>query len=466
MPKIRSTQITDVNATGTELNYTDGVTSAIQTQLDAKFTLPALTSGSVLFSNGTTIAQDNTQLFWDNTNNRLGINTTTPTKHLHIQGSQYISGTLDVAGQLRFASGMDIYYDGEMEFDVQTKPLNFYGATRYSFADAYIGVGGYFTPSTMLHIQGDVAGGVSLFERTTSVTNTAAGTIKVKATSTGDMIDGFGSAFQFYIQDTAAVENYLADIRALRAGADNTGDLTFTTATAGTATEKMRITSGGNVGIGMVPVVNLDITGTTSTYARLIRGNNTTGDSAFITSPTGALSGSNVSWNYGLQAASNDFRFWRYNGTSSTVDMVITNIGRLGLGSIAPTAQLHVVQTDSSDNTVILDRSNSPFYPRLWFDGDGAGIAGVINRTATDTLYFGESSDSGGYVFRGTGNVLLDAGLAIGGATGFNGSAKSIVIANGTAPTSNPTASGILYVESGALKYRGSSGTVTTIANA
>ncbi|NBU93790.1 MAG: hypothetical protein EBS18_04470 [Actinobacteria bacterium] len=37
---------------------------------------------------------------------------------------------------------------------------------------------------------------------------------------------------------------------------------------------------------------------------------------------------------------------------------------------------------------------------------------------------------------------------------------------NSTAPASNPTGGGYLYVESGALKYRGSSGTVTTIANA
>lgn len=35
-----------------------------------------------------------------------------------------------------------------------------------------------------------------------------------------------------------------------------------------------------------------------------------------------------------------------------------------------------------------------------------------------------------------------------------------------TAPTTNPSGGGVLYVESGALKYRGSSGTVTTIANA
>lgn len=42
-----------------------------------------------------------------------------------------------------------------------------------------------------------------------------------------------------------------------------------------------------------------------------------------------------------------------------------------------------------------------------------------------------------------------------------------IAIANASvAPTINPAAGGILYVEDGALKYRGSSGTVTTIAPA
>jgi hypothetical protein len=40
-------------------------------------------------------------------------------------------------------------------------------------------------------------------------------------------------------------------------------------------------------------------------------------------------------------------------------------------------------------------------------------------------------------------------------------------IANATTvPTGAPAGGGVIYVEAGALKYRGSSGTVTTIANA
>jgi hypothetical protein len=53
------------------------------------------------------------------------------------------------------------------------------------------------------------------------------------------------------------------------------------------------------------------------------------------------------------------------------------------------------------------------------------------------------------------------------GVTSFGTSAVGVIgIVNGTAPSTSPAGMGQLYVESGALKYRGSSGTVTTIANA
>jgi hypothetical protein len=68
------------------------ISTATQTALNAKFTLPTLTAGSILFSNGTTIAQDNANLFWDNANKRLGIGTATPTGSVTIIGA-YSSGT-------------------------------------------------------------------------------------------------------------------------------------------------------------------------------------------------------------------------------------------------------------------------------------------------------------------------------------------------------------------------------------
>lgn len=52
------------------------------------------------------------------------------------------------------------------------------------------------------------------------------------------------------------------------------------------------------------------------------------------------------------------------------------------------------------------------------------------------------------------------------GGAGLGSGSGVVSIANAiTAPTTNPSGGGVLYVEGGALKYRGSSGTVTTIAN-
>jgi len=47
----------------------------------------AKTSGSILFSDGSKIAEDNANLFWDNVNKRLGIGTTSPAEKLHVIGN-------------------------------------------------------------------------------------------------------------------------------------------------------------------------------------------------------------------------------------------------------------------------------------------------------------------------------------------------------------------------------------------
>lgn len=58
------------------------------------------------------------------------------------------------------------------------------------------------------------------------------------------------------------------------------------------------------------------------------------------------------------------------------------------------------------------------------------------------------------------GNIMLNT-TALGGGTGVLAMLNASVV-----PTSNPASGGVLYIEAGALKYRGSSGTITTIAAA
>jgi hypothetical protein len=65
-------------------------------------------------------------------------------------------------------------------------------------------------------------------------------------------------------------------------------------------------------------------------------------------------------------------------------------------------------------------------------------------------------------------NLLTVASANIGfGVSVWGTSAANVIgIANGTAPTTSPASMGQLYVEAGALKYRGSSGTITTLGAA
>lgn len=98
---------------------------------------------------------------------------------------------------------------------------------------AKIGIGAAADASRLLLVTGDVSGGVATINRSNASTNAAVGTMIVKGTSTGDMVDGFGTAFQFAIQDNAGVENNIGNIQMVRAGADNTGTMSFVTTSAG-----------------------------------------------------------------------------------------------------------------------------------------------------------------------------------------------------------------------------------------
>jgi hypothetical protein len=93
------------------------------------------------------------------------------------------------------------------------------------------------------------------------------------------------------------------------------------------------------------------------------------------------------------------------------------------------------------------------------FDFRGAGDVYTTLSSGTN-FYIRNISAVNVFTAADTGNIGI-------GVTAFGTSAAKVLgIANGTAPSSSPAGMGQLYVESGALKYRGSSGTVTTIANA
>lgn len=100
-PGLDVTVLADGSVSDTEFQYLAGVTSNIQTQLNSKIgtigdTIIDATAGSVLFAGASgVLAQDNANLFWDDTNNRLGIGTATPSNSLTVSNaSATLTGSL------------------------------------------------------------------------------------------------------------------------------------------------------------------------------------------------------------------------------------------------------------------------------------------------------------------------------------------------------------------------------------
>ncbi|WP_066795026.1 hypothetical protein [Sphingomonas soli] len=147
----------------------------------------------------------------------------------------------------------------------------------------------------------------------------------------------------------------------------------------------------------------------------------------------------------------------------------------LGLDTMATQAASNVNITGGviAGITSLTMNSGGAFLPALTFSGTG-GSATLGRATAS---FLGASTMDlglrGPQLFFGvvsTSSIMISSSENVGlfGCTSqFGSGARVLGIANcTTAPTTNPTGGGVLYVEAGALKYRGSSGTVTTIAPA
>ncbi len=91
------------------------------------------------------------------------------------------------------------------------------------------------------------------------------------------------------------------------------------------------------------------------------------------------------------------------------------------------------------------------------------------NTAASGKLYELRSTSSGAFDITDRTGLATRMTFDTSGNIGFNGisfgsGSKVMFIGNGTAPSGSPTGGGILYVESGSLKYKGPSGLVTVLA--
>ena len=162
--------------------------------------------------------------------------------------------------------------------------------------------------------------------------------------------------------------------------------------------------------------------------------------------------------------------FTWYDGAGGT-RMTLNSTG-LGVG-IAPSAWSAGTKAFQVGNTAALWNLSSGLYlsNNRFYDGANKYIitaaATAYEQSSGSHVWLNSPSGTAGTAITFTQAMTLDASgnLLVGLTAAGTTAAKTIQIANGTAPTANVTG-GQLYVEAGALKYRGSSGTITTLANA
>lgn len=233
----------------------------------------------------------------------------------------------------------------------------------------------------------------------------------------------------------------------------------FTSSAAGNAdgaitfgSAKMTLDASGRLGIGAPTInTNLHVYGSGNIYSQTesstsgncgFRFKNATRDWYLLTDSTGAAS--------------------FYDNTAGTTRLTLDSSGRLIRGGVT-------ADTLTTDSATMVNIGNFAVQNAATTGTYFAIKAGAAN----GTVDISADARSGAYpalrfLTSSTTQMVLDASgnLMVGMASAATSSAKTLHLANATIPTANPSGGGVLYVEGGALKYRGSSGTVTTIANA
>ena len=244
-------------------------------------------------------------------------------------------------------------------------------------ANQRLGIGAP-SPDTQLEIKSSTGGVIRLTSSDTSV-------------NTGESI----GRLEFKSNDVSTGgNNVMGFVDCLATNAGTTYALALGTGLAAAATEKMRIDSSGNVGIGTDnPGQKLHVSSNDQSTARIRLSNTNTGSG-----------GDNIDLVAGVNSVTQD-GFSIYNATSNQTQLVIQGGGNVGIGTTSPAEKLAI------DGSIRIPRTEE-FY---WTDGSVNGspravIFSTSNEFGGDYNGIGFSVGANGRTapsmyIRGTGNV-------------------------------------------------------------
>jgi hypothetical protein len=223
---------------------------------EAAATLSGLLPGGVTFGSATgDVAQDTSNLYWDDANNRLGVGTATPSEQLSLTGNLALPAPSASAGQITMGGERFIHAAGADDCTYLGRGA---GSLTGTGSDN-TGVGRSALGSVTTGDRNTGAGAYTLFTLTTGKNNSAAGYEALRSVSSGGHNSAFGayalhsttdtsnnSAFGFdALRYNTAHGNSAFGSGALRANASGAGNSAFGTNALGNST-----TGQFNTGVG------------------------------------------------------------------------------------------------------------------------------------------------------------------------------------------------------------------------
>ncbi len=314
-------------------------TNATWTSLSSNTTAGTTGSGAAnhiaYWSGASTLAHDANQLYWNATDNRMGIGTNSP------------NVALSVVGDISASSG---FYAGN---GTNALPAFSFGGDpdtgMYLYAANSLGFSTGGTIRAALNSSGLVVAGLV----------STSGIVDVGTQVLGNAGDAAGTPTYSWTGDT--------NTGMFTPGADTVG---FSTG----GTEKVRILSNGNVGIGVTaPSYRLDISTSGSEAGQMALRNTANGNAGiYFDAANGDLAGGDYMWFGQKDDLSAE---WRTFGNAGNISiMPKAGAGYVGIGTVTPTTKLHIAGNDgvlSLQNLTQVSNSNALMQYLSFLDSQG-----------------------------------------------------------------------------------------------